>query len=336
MSFLSIGDLSSSMRMRLLNADLKQQMATLGNELATGKVSDVSRHLGGGLDRLGAVNRSLRMMDAYQVNTSELKGRANWLQAALAAVQLATESIGAKSIAASNTVTAASIDTAAAAANESLQNAIGALNNQFAGRSLFSGQAFKSPALVSAADILDDLAGLSAAATTSAEVQTIVDDYFMASGGGFETTAYLGSTSLPGEIRVSESEIAGFSVSAATPELREALAGLAMAAILGRSLPGIDLTASADLLKSAGEAMLSATDGIVTIRATLGGIEERIEIVAVGNSARKAGLEITLDEMISADGYETATRLQAAETSLEALYIATSRLSQLSLTRYLR
>ena len=75
--------------------------------------------------------------------------------------------------------------------------------------------------------ILDDLETLSVGATSAEQIQTIIDDYFITTGGGFETSAYLGSAINAGVVRVSNTETAGFSVSANSAEIRGALAGLA-------------------------------------------------------------------------------------------------------------
>ncbi|NOX72646.1 MAG: hypothetical protein GXP03_03135 [Alphaproteobacteria bacterium] len=336
MVVLSIGDLSSAMQMRFLNAELKSRIGQYGAELASGKVSDISKKLAGGLDQLGSVTRSLKILGSFKIANSELLARGAAMQLALAEVQTAIEDNGAKTVAAANTLTRASIDATALSAQAGLEKAIGGLNSQSAGRSLFAGQAFQSPALVLASEMLDDLQALAASASTSSEVATIVDNYFLASGGGFETSAYLGSPNLAGNVRISETESAGFPISANDPDIRAALASLAKAALLTRGVLGGDLAEQANLLTSAGEAMISANDGLVTRRAEIGGTQERIGLVAVSNSARQTALEIMLDDMISVDGYETATKLQATETSLQALYIATTKISQLSLTRYLR
>lgn len=336
MSFISIGDLSSSMRLRFLNADIKNSIGQLGSELSSGTASDLSKHLGGDLDRLGSINRSLKMVEAYRIWHSEMVSRGVGLQTSLENVQSAIEQTGASTISAANTVTAASLDSAANAALEKFQTVVSSLNSQTGGRSLFSGQAYKSPALVSVADMLDDLETLAVGATTANQVELIILDYFVSTGGGFETSAYLGSTTDPGPVRVSETESAGFSVSANSDEIRASLVGLAEAALLSRGVLSGDLLEQAELLKSAGQSMLSATDGLTTLRAEIGGVEERLTFVGTTLSAQKTALELTLGDMTSIDLYETATRLQNAETSLEALYIATSRLSQLSLSKYLR
>jgi flagellar hook-associated protein 3 FlgL len=336
MAFRSIGDLSSAMQMRFLNAELRSRIGQLGTELATGKVADVSKNLAGGLDQLGVVNRSLKILDSFKIAGSELTARGNALQLALAEVQAAVQANGAKTIAAANTLTRSSIDVAAQSALEGLEKTIGSLNSQTGGRSLFAGQAFRTSALIAAPDMLDELQSLAISATTSADIDTIIDDYFIASGGGFETSAYLGSSNLPTKVRISETESAGFPVSAENQNVRAVLASLAKAALIGRGVLGGNLDAQANLLTSAGEDMISATAEIVTLRAEIGGTQERIGLLEISNAARKTSLEITLGGMTLADGYETATKLQAAESSLEALYIATTKISQLSLTRYLR
>ena len=336
MSFISIGDLSSSMRLRFLNADLKSRIGTLSTELASGKFSDQAKHLGGNLSRLGSVTRAMQTLEGFRISNSELTARGGDLQSSLAMVQQATKEAGAKAVTGANTQTAASIGSSASAAEQALETVVSAFNTKTAGRSLFAGQASNSGALISAPEILDELSVLVSGLSTAGDVEAVIDDYFNLTGGGFETSAYLGSVNPPGDVRISETETAGFAVSANAQGARDAISGLATAALLGRGILAGDLGEQSLLLKSAGEGMLSATEGIVSLRAEIGAVQARLEVVEVANSVRKTTLELELKNMVSRDGYETATELQSTEISLEALYLTTSRLSQLSLSRYLR
>lgn len=335
MSLSSVSDLSSSIRLRLLNADLKARASQLGEEIATGQPKDVAKHLGGNLAKLSAINHSIKLTDIYKSTGAELATRANAVQSALQIIQDSISSTGAKMLAAANTATESAIKSAASSASENLHIAVGSLNTQLAGQSLFSGQAFKSTALKPAEEILDDIAALVVGAASAGDVEILIDSYFFQPGGAFETTTYLGSNQSAGPVRISETDSAEISISARDTEIRAVLASLATAAVLSRGVLAGNQTERSNLLKSSGESMLTASEGIINIQAELGGVEERLELVQTHEIARKTSLQLTLNELIGIDSYSTATKLQATETNLEALYIMTSRLSQLSLTRFL-
>lgn len=336
MSFNSIGDLSASIRLRTLNAGLKQRAAVLGRELSTGRVSDTSKHLSGALDHYASISRSHRMTEAYQSNLAHMRTKGTVVQTALGVLQSNAEQTSAKILTAAVTETKSATDAVGALAMESLKSALGALNIQAAGQSLFAGQAVRSPAVADADTIIAELSALVSGETAPVQVSMIVDTYFSASGGGYETSTYLGSDTVAGDLQISESSKASFKVSAATPEIRDALAALATAALTTTDLFGGDQAARSQLLKSSGEALISASEGIIAVRAEIGAIEQRIEQVSVSNLAARISLEIQKNDLVSADGFETATNLQSVEASLEALYITTARLSQLSLTNFLR
>ena len=329
-------DLTGSFRLRSLNAELKQRAATLGNELASGRAEDVTKKLDGRVDRLGAVSRSITMMSSYEMATTELQNRATGLQESLSVIQSITEKTGVQFLAAATTPTDTVVNATSASAAEGLKSAIDSLNMQLAGRSLFSGAPFDSPAAQPAVALLDDLTALTSGATTSAQVIQTVDDYFNQPGGGFETSAYLGSTTVPESVQISQSEKAGIPVTARDPRLRQTLQGLALSALLSRGILSGDNASRAEVLRQAGNDVLTATDGLIGLRAEIGGKQERIDIVAIENQAGKTALREMLDTMTNAAGSETATELQSVQTRREELYISTSRLSQLSLVRFLR
>ncbi|MCA8869520.1 MAG: hypothetical protein KDA67_12775 [Rhodobacteraceae bacterium] len=336
MSFVSIGDLSSSYRLRYLNSQLKGQSQRLSLELATGKTADISARTKGGLDRIADLERSLKMTGQYERNNSELKAKGDFLQMSLENIQTLTATTAATAATAASSRSAASIKSGSETALQALNSTIGSLNQQVAGQSLFAGNRAIGPAMAGADKILGDLETLTLAATTADEIRAIVTDYFDSAGGGFETGVYLGSTKPTGPVSISDTESASYGITGADTGIRETLKHLATAALLGRGILGGDLLARVNLMESAASGLFGATDAITDIRATIGATEARIETVATVNGARKTSFQMMLNDAVSVDGYETATGLQAVENQLEALYLSTSRLSQLSLTRYLR
>lgn len=331
----SIGDLSSSLRLRHLNSRLKQDAGRLGAELASGRATDVMRHTKGDLGRLNGFEHGISMLKAFGTTASEFLTRASAMQTALGTLEHLAAETGATLTAASNTLTTASLAAGANTAREGFRAAVGALNTNIAGRSLFAGQAFDTPALAAADTMLADIEVLTIGAADADAARAIVADYFDNPGGGFQTTGYLGSAVSSGTVRVSATETASADVLANDPALRAVLKGLATAALAGRSGPSLNLTERADLLRAAGEGLLTAVDGVVDLQAALGATEARVEAAEVANSVEASVLEATRNAAIAADPYRTATQLQNVEIQLEALYLSTARLSQLSLTRYL-
>ena len=92
----------------------------------------------------------------------------------------------------------------------------------------------------------------------------------------------------------------------------------------------------AKLALASGEAAIAARDGLTSLRARIGLAEERIDHASTRIAAERTALEIARNDIVGADPYETATKLQEVERQLQTLYTMTGRMSELSLTNYLR
>ncbi|MCK5644400.1 MAG: flagellar biosynthesis protein FlgL, partial [Gammaproteobacteria bacterium] len=64
--------------------------------------------------------------------------------------------------------------------------------------------------------------------------------------------------------------------------------------------------------------------------------EGRIEAEKVRNQAMSVVFELEHSAILSADPYETVTKLEALQGQLQTIYTVTARLSNLSLTNFLR
>jgi len=336
MNFTSIGDLSNSLRFRYLDNTLKLRANRLGLEVATGKAADITRRVNGRLDSLAQLQHSAKMLKIYRLSGIEMATQGEGMQAALGSIQTSSEKLGQILAVPRGPATAISNSASAGAALSDLRSAVGALNTQVAGRSLFSGVASEKPAVKPADDILDDLVVATASAVTLSDVKTAIDSYFDDPAGGYATSAYLGSTVSNSKVDISDSESVVFSPKASDTKIRNILKGMAAAALVTRGVLAAQPSAQAQLLNDAGKALLSANDGLTSLRASIGAVQERIDLARVSGGARATRVKLSISNLVSIDGYEAATQFQATQSSLEALYITTSRLSQLSLTKYLR
>jgi|FLOH01.1.fsa_nt_gi flagellar hook-associated protein 3 FlgL len=335
MSFSSIGDLSASFQMRYFNATLRRQANQLGMQLATGKHADVAKSNKGDMSGLAAMSRTYEMITAFRHTGSEMETRADVMQNALQVMQtLSDEAAPAFQIAATS-ASNPTLASNASAAESHLATIIGALNTNIGGQYLFAGQAYDQAPVIDADAMLTTLQTLTASASTAADVNSIVTAYF-GNSGGYEIDGYTGSPLASGAVRISDSETVGVDVTAFDTEFRDLLQGFASAALLNRGILGNSVSEQAKLMANASAALSRATPALVSTQSEIGSVQERIEAIQVRNQSQASAVQIMLNEMTQADPYETATALQAVEGQLEALYISTSRLSQLSLTRYLR
>ena len=66
MSSISLGDMAQSVYLSRQNTELKTEMSRLTSELSSGQVQDVIKHLGGDLNYLTDVERSLHLNSVFE------------------------------------------------------------------------------------------------------------------------------------------------------------------------------------------------------------------------------------------------------------------------------
>ena len=64
--------------------------------------------------------------------------------------------------------------------------------------------------------------------------------------------------------------------------------------------------------------------------------EAQIDAAQARNANESFALQIARNDLVSADPYETASKLQETEAQLEMIYTITARMTRLSLLDYMR
>lgn len=334
MAMTSIGDLAQGMVLRTQMTNVKRTAQTLTEELATGRISDIPGRLGGGVDALSDIDRSLKALAGYALATREASFFAAGAQSSLAHVQDVSAALAADLVKIDETSPTHQRNLAAQQAREDLGTIMAALNGQASGRSLFAGTATDRAPLQPADTLMAGLTAAAAGATTANDVISAVEAWFD-DPTGFEAVVYSGSNQALGPFRIGPDETITVDLRADNPTLRVVLEGVALAALAADPAFAPDATAQATLLRRAGEKLFAVQDGLSEIRADLGFIESRVEETAARNSSSRASLEMARNDLIGADPYETASRLQEAQFQLESIYAVTARASRLSLVRFL-
>lgn len=338
MKYLSVGDMAQTYLLRRHNLQLKSTMSRLSDELVTGVSKDIGSTVGGDFTALSAIDRSLARIDTFTQVASEVDLLAGSQQDTLELIQNHATEMGATLVSATSTASAAMIDPGVADAAIRFRSIVGALNVSVAGRYAFSGTATDTKPIADAEDIISQLATVVSGLSSANDIAAAVDDWFdaPAGGGGFLDTGYTGSSTALADFQISETDRVAISITAQDQSLRDTLKGFALATLVSENLVPSDLTTRSSLTRAAGERIITADAKLAGLRSELGTTESIIADAQTRNSAEKTSLKLAKNELIGIDPYDTATALEAAQSQLETLYTLTTRLSQLSLTDYLR
>lgn len=336
MNFSGVPDLLTSGQTSRTISNVSQDLARVTQELSSGLNSNLVEASGGDPTRLYSIERELRMNEVQQYSVSQAQGRSSVTQAALAKVQGAVSDIGAPLLAAVTMNDQQSSQIIATGARNAFSEIVAALNSRFGDRSLFAGAASDGPALANPDTILAAISAAAAGAATSTDVFSAVDAYF-SDPSGFEASGFLGSTIDASDVELDDGETVSFAVRADAPEIRDVLSALAIAVIGAEGgFVGDSAEARLVLLGEAGRRTISATGQIITTRGEVGIVEERIDEAAVRIDAEESLLQQARSSILARDPFEAAIELSAIETQIQAIFSITGRLSNLTLTNFIR
>ncbi|NVK45727.1 MAG: hypothetical protein HWE33_05420 [Rhodobacteraceae bacterium] len=335
MSTISFGDRAATLRNMRFTTQTKQDLDRYNYEVASGKKQDLSGAVSGDFSPLASIERSLRTLGSYDIAIQEADLFATALQSSFGSISSHVEDLSSSLLTASTNADATSVTVAAKDARTRFDAVVSTLNARIGDRSLLSGAATGQTALMTADDMMSELVTAVSGALTAADVETIVDDWFMSGGGGYETTAYQGSANSLSPFSLGENEKVKLDITAEDMSIRETLKGLALASLIDEGVFDGEVGTQASLLRSAGETLMGAQAGLADLQAQVGSIEARIEEANLSNKAMTYSYETAKSEIISADPYESASMLTQTETQLQLIYTLTARMSQLSLADYI-
>lgn len=338
MKYLSVGDMAQTYLMRRHNVQLKSTLSQLSDELVTGVRQDVGAAVGGDFTALSAIDRSLARLSSFTQVASQVSLYATVQQDTLELIQNHAYEMGATMASAASAASSSMIDSGAADAAQRFYSIASALNVSVAGRYVFSGTATDTQPVVDGAEIIAQLSTVVSGLSNAEAIAAAVYDWFdaPAGGGGFIDLAYTGSDTALAEFQVSETDRASLSITAQNRTLRDTLKGFALATLISEGATPDDPATRSALAQAAGEQIIAADVQMSTLRSELGTTQSIVAEAQTRNASEKSSLEISKGELIGIDEYDSATALEAVQTQLETLYTLTSRLSQLSLTDYLR
>ena len=333
MTRISVGDASLTNILARQGADLRAQVSRASQEVTTGKQTDLAQALRGDVSPLLAIDASLTRVSAFRTTTQDAALLTAAQQTVMSGLSSLAAGITTTLLGARDFQTQAQISAVVADARGRLESAVGLLNTQAADRAVFSGAATDTAPLGPADDLLAALETAAVGATTADAVALAVETWF-ADPLGYGAF-YRGGAPLS-DAPIAPGEAADLSTTAMDPAIRDTLAGFAMAALLDRGMLAGLPDERARLAQRAGQELLTTEDARITLAARIGSVEAQVEAARTRNGAEETALGILRSDIGSVDPYEAASRLEAARSQLESLYLVTARVSRLSLVEFLR
>lgn len=336
MSFTSIGDLARTFQFRRESAEVKSNLAKLTSEMTTGRRSNILEYVGGDFSYLASIERGIEKNQSYLNIIAEQRLEISTIQSVLTEIQGHAESVSSSMMGLPELSDLNLVKFAGKDAENRFASVIGGLNTQIGGRSIFSGQSTDMPALINSDSILSAIeAEVSASGASSPDaIEDVIESWF-SDGTGYDLIAYTGSSQEITGVKISDTETTLSRPTALDSSVKNTLAGLSMAALLGRGLLNSNPEGALEFAERAGLKIRNAETGIVELRAQIGGVENQLDRTAIEVRTEADSLEGARSQILEADPFETAIKLQSAESQLQTIYTLTSRLADLSLARYL-
>jgi flagellar hook-associated protein 3 FlgL len=312
----------------------RNKLDVAGQELTTNLKASRFEATGGNLTRLFALERSLDRNAVYAETISLTEARLDVMQEALGQILTPLEDL---SIDLNASVQVGDVSAArlhAEAARRAFADAVATLNTQVAGQSLFAGTATASPALSPADAMLADLDALAAGAATAADAAAALEAYF-SPGGGFYTAAYQGANADLTPVDIGEGQRLDYGMRADDEKLVAALKAHAMAAVVAGGAFAGDTVQQMALLGEAGARALAAKEGLLDLRASVGGLQEALEAAKARRVSERETLDLARTKLTATDPLEAASTYQQLELQLESIYTVTARIANLRFANFL-
>ncbi|MEM6676839.1 MAG: hypothetical protein AAF675_03080 [Pseudomonadota bacterium] len=315
-------------------AALRTQLETLQTETVTGQAADPATRLRGQTAEALRLGASLDAIAGYREAGELAAARAATQQTTIATVRSAVESLGSDVQSALDTAFDLGVALTEKPAENALETVVSALNTAFAGRMLFSGNAGTTPALADAETIATAVGVAAATGTTAATADAAVRALFDTPGGDFETTFYTGGTGDAPATAIAEGETVRITLRADEQVFRDILREISA---IGAAVAAPGTVEERRALAEAGlEGLRNTLAPLASVAGQIGVTEARIEEVQTRSRAEETVLNDALTALVGRDQFEAASALTATEDAIEALFVTTARISNLTLTNFLR
>ncbi len=332
MSNFSVPDILSFTRLSRSIADIKSRADTTRTEAVTGRYEDLTAQLKGDVGSAHLLQKAINDAKSYGSLLSQAELRAQMTQSVLDSASSSANGIGPAAFSAFSTGDETQLKTISTQARGALTSLFSDLNTTLGGRTLFAGDAPDGPALTAPDLFFADMNAIFASAADAADLEAQLDAYFDDPAGGFETNIYAGGDGETPNVELSPGVRVDISAKANSTEIKALMRGLAELAFYDSATYGD----AQDIGQAGAERVMRAEVDLTALRAGIGVNEARIAAAKDRYANEEVVLGKLYNEKTARDPYEAASELQLLESQLEASYLLSVRLGNLSLTNFMR
>lgn len=329
------GDLSNSLATRRLQSELRQQALLSGERLSSGQKSGLEIAREGQTELLFSIEKELKNIEGYELAVNQGVTRYNSIQFSLGDIRQASHdfSLELKSALSGGVSPDLALGKVENADNV-LRRVLSSLNQSISGKSLFSGSALTSSAVVDADVIVQDVENLLSSAPDVSTAMSAIDFYFNDPSGGFSTSSYTGSSIDAPALQISDRKVVSQDVRADHPAIRKVIQDLSIiAAVSNGGVVSID--DKKQLLDAATEGGLKSNDALIALQQGIGEKQNLLENVSIELNTTRGIYETSHSRASSVDLFEEATKFESIQIQLETSYKVMVRLSSLSLSNFI-
>ncbi|MCI4660433.1 MAG: hypothetical protein MRY63_01245 [Neomegalonema sp.] len=310
----------------------KEQLTKAQAEFGAERASDIAERMNGDIGRVQRLEKMLSDLETRKASSTFLTIRADTTQNLLDDVRQQATNFSASSIQVNGGSNSALVSSQAVTARTGLEMAFSALNASVSGQSLFGGAATDVQPLGDMEAFREDIRAIVLAQPDAASALAAVETYM--NDGSFDAAYYQGSSNDAPSVEIASGRRLNVDVRANDDSIKQVLAGFAIAAVADD--PALSTQMGEDLISGANSKLIKGADAITGKQAEIGIMQSEIERLSTRYEAEKITLTTAIDDLVGVDEYEAATRITNMETQLEANYLLTARIANLSLTNYLR
>lgn len=335
MSALGLPDLLRLTKLNRSVAGIKNETDRARNEVVTGRIEDLTKATRGDVGSLHLLKSAIDEAQSYQANLKVAANRAERTQTVLATLTGESSTLATNVLSYLGPQNVNALRASADNAKGALYVVFSNLNVDAGGRALFSGDTPDASPLGDPDQLIEDVRQIIAGATDEASANAALDQYFNSPTGGFATTIYRGGAGDAAPTELAPGVRVAASVKADAQPIRDLLRGLAVIANY-ETEPQSGAADRDRLVGAAANTLLNAESDLVQLRSRIGVSESRIAQRIDEFQAEEQSLTSLYNSKTTRDPYEAASALQLLQSQLESSYMITARLSQLTLTNFLR
>ena len=307
-------------------AETRSRLENVSKEAVTGERANLKSHLNGRIGKAFLAQHATNSIELQREQLSLRETRLDLTQRTLTFIQENVSDLTTEFQSALGREDTAGQRLSGKEAREAIEVIFGALNVRLGERYLFAGDATATAPLPDSAALISDIEGIAVSAIDAVDFSAQINDYFSDTAGPWQQVIYAGSQSSsdPDSVRANDPSISG---------IIQSLSVIALA----DGDPGFPIVEdNPELFQVAAAQLREAQTELINTRADRGLVQEQIALDLDVLSSEEIILNNALSGIIGRDQFEAATELRELQTQLEASYLLTNRLSNLSLLNFIR